>query len=64
MEATHVWHPSELCTGKQITRTKRVVTLTRRSSLGYVEAVVVADSLKRRANGLENVDLHNNLLST
>eukprot|EP00752_Nemacystus_decipiens_P012837 g11368.t1 len=32
--------------------------------LGYVEAVVVSDCLRTRADGLEKVDLHNNLLST
>eukprot|EP00903_Cladosiphon_okamuranus_P012772 g11939.t2 len=32
--------------------------------LGYVEAVVVADCLRTRADGLEKVDLHDNLLST
>ncbi|CAM9393497.1 unnamed protein product [Ectocarpus sp. 12 AP-2014] len=32
--------------------------------LGYVEAVVVADCLRGRSDGLQRVDLHNNMLST
>lgn len=35
-----------------------------RWELGYVEAIVVAHCLGKRANGLERVDLHNNSITT
>ena len=40
-----------------------MLPLKRRWGLGFVEAVVVADCLSTRADGLQRVDLHNNSLS-